>query len=176
MSRNHSDANDPVIESGVPPMSIEKNKSLIQRAMDEVFNAGDPAAVDQLYAVDFVNHTSRSMGSEIRGPEGVKANVLLWHTAFPDLHFTVEAELAEGDVVVSRWTATGTHLGPLRGIPATGRQVTVSALEMSRVADEKIAEQWLLFDSRDLLDQLGVGQGLSTKQGRSSSISLPVST
>lgn len=136
-------------------MSTDQNKVIVLRALDEVFNAGNLEAVDELYAPDFVNHTPPSLGSEIRGTDGVKRNVTLWHTAFPDLHFTVEHEVAEGDVVVSHWTARGTHLGPLRGAPPSGRQVTVGAIEMSRIAGDRIVEQWLVWDTADLLQQLG---------------------
>lgn len=138
-------------------MSINQNKSIIRRALAEVFNSGNLEVVGELYDPDFVNHTSPSMGPEIRGIEGVKANVALWHAAFPDLRVTLDAEVAEGDLVVSRWTARGTHLAPLRSIPATGRQVMVSAIEISRIGAGKIAEQWLLWDTLDLLNQLGVG-------------------
>lgn len=130
------------------------NKGIIRRALDEVFNAGSMDAIEELYAADFVNHAPPSMNPEKWGLDGVKANVTHWHTAFPDLHFTLDAEVAEADLVVSRWTATGTHLGPLRGIPPTGRLVRVSVLEMFRVADGKLAEQWIGFDYSDLLHQL----------------------
>jgi steroid delta-isomerase-like uncharacterized protein len=135
-------------------MSIDQNKAIIRRDFAEVFNAGNLEAVDQLYSADFVHHGPPSLVSEIRGSDGVKANVALWHAAFPDLRFTLETEVAEGEMVVTHWTARGTHLGALHGIPASGRQVRVSALEMSRVAGNRIVEQWLLWDTLELLNQL----------------------
>jgi steroid delta-isomerase-like uncharacterized protein len=136
-------------------MSTDQNKAIVQRALDQVFNAGNLEAVDDLYAPDFVNHAPAGLGSTIRGTDGVKHNVTRWHTAFPDLHFTVEHEVAEGDLVVSHWTARGTHLGPLSGSPPSGREVTVRAIELSRLAANRIVEQWLLWDAADLLGELG---------------------
>jgi steroid delta-isomerase-like uncharacterized protein len=141
-------------EEGSGVMTVEINKEIVRRALDQVFNVGSIEAVERLYAPDFVNHIAPSMGSEIRGIEGVKANVVLWRTAFPDLRVTLDAEIAERDLVVSRWTAQGTHRGPLRGIPPSGRVITLSAIEISRVAGHRIAEQWLVWDTLDLLHQI----------------------
>lgn len=136
-------------------MSEEENKRIIRRAIEDVYNAAHPAVLHDLYRPDFVNHTPPSMGPEVRGMGGIQALAATWRTAFPDLLFTVEAEWADADTVVTRWTARGTHRNALRGIPPTGKRVVVAALEVSRIADGKIAEQWLAWDTLGLLQQLG---------------------
>jgi steroid delta-isomerase-like uncharacterized protein len=135
--------------------SVEENKAIVRRALEDVFNTANPTAVGELYAPDFVNHTPPSLGPEVRGSATVTLFAASWRDAFPDLHVTVEDEWAEGDTVVTRWTARGTHRGTLRGIPPTGKRVVVMALEVSRIAGGKIAEEWLAFDTLGLLQQLG---------------------
>jgi len=80
----------------------------------------------------------------------------MYRTAFPDVHFTIEDQIAEGDRVVTRWTARGTHQGPLVGIPPTSKQVTMSGIAIYRLVDGKIVEQWGVNDMLGLLQQLGV--------------------
>lgn len=134
-------------------MTVEENKQIVRQAIDLVFNAADEGAIDGLYATDFVNHTPPSQ-PDVHGPEGVKRMAALWHAAFPDLQFAIDDEIAEGDRVMTRWTMHGTHLGPFRGVPPSGRPVTGWAIEVSRIAGGKIGEQWLLWDTLDLLHQL----------------------
>jgi steroid delta-isomerase-like uncharacterized protein len=135
-------------------MTIEENKQIVRRAIERVFNAADPGAIEALYAADFVNHTPPSQ-PDVHGIEGVKRTAALWHAAFPDMQVTVDDEIAEGDRVMTRWTMRGTHLGTFRGLPPTCRVLTGWAMEVSRIAGGKIAEQWLLWDTLDMLHQLG---------------------
>jgi len=74
----------------------------------------------------------------------------------PDLRLTVEEQLAEGDAVVTRWSAVGTQLGPLFGIPPTGRRVTATAIHIHHVRDGRIVDQWEQFDRLGALGQLGL--------------------
>ncbi len=80
----------------------------------------------------------------------------MFRNAFPDLHFTVEDMLAEGDRVASRYTARGTHRGELMGLPPTGRQVTEVGIVISRLAEGKLVEDWHSPDNLGLMQQLGV--------------------
>ncbi len=80
----------------------------------------------------------------------------MYLTAFPDLHFTIEDIVAEGDTVVVRSTARGTHQGELMGIPLTGKQVAVSGISITRIANGKAVEEWFNGDDLGLLQQLGV--------------------
>jgi predicted ester cyclase len=80
----------------------------------------------------------------------------LFLAAFPDQQLTVEDQVAEGDAVVTRWTFTGTHQGPLMGIPATGRRVVLKGLSMDRIEAGQVVEHWAQIDQLSLMQQLGV--------------------
>ena len=133
-------------------MATEEPKALIRRWV-ELWNAGDAAAIAAFVAPDYVRHDPNA--PEVRGPEAERQLVAMYRAAFPDLHFTVEHLVAEGDLVVARYTVRGTHRGELLGIPPTGAQVTLAAMELYRLADGKIAEQWVAMDALGLLQQLG---------------------
>ena len=94
----------------------EQNKALERRAIEEVWNGGNFAVVDELVASDYVGHAS-TPADETQGPEGIKLFFVTLRQAFPDIHFTIEDQVAEGDRVVTRWTALATHTGVLNGIP-----------------------------------------------------------
>ena len=80
----------------------------------------------------------------------------MYRIAFPDVHFTIDDLIAEGERVVIRWTVTGTHKGELQGIAPTGKHVTVTGMVMSRFVKGKVEEDWINFDALGLLQQLGV--------------------
>ena len=126
-----------------------------RRFFKEVWTDGKLDLVDELFAPDYVGHSS---GSEepIRGPEGVKEYVGRLLGAFPDLGMTVEDQIADGDSVATRWTARGTHGGDLMGIEATGRTATVTGITIQRIRDGKIVAGWTNWDTLGLLGQLGV--------------------
>lgn len=130
------------------------NKAVFRRYFEEVLNAGNLALVDDLIARGYVSHypTGYDFGG---GPEGVKQIVSAVRTGFPDVHFTVEDVIAEGDKVVGRWTFRGTHQGDFMGILPTGRKVSVMGIAIYRIARGKIAEAWVAWDSLGLLQQLG---------------------
>ena len=91
----------------------------------------------------------------MRGIEAHNQFATMHRTAFPDLRFVAEDVIAEGDKVVERRTSSGTHQGELMGIPPTGRQTTGSGVSIFRVANGKVAEQWVNWDMLGLLQQLG---------------------
>ncbi|MCS6926799.1 MAG: ester cyclase [Candidatus Binatia bacterium] len=134
-------------------MSAE-NKAVFRRYFEEVLNAGNLDLVDDLIARSYVSHypTGYDFGG---GPEGVKQIVSAVRTGFPDVHFTVEDVIAEGDRVVGRWTFRGTHQGDFMGIPPTGRKVSVMGIAIYRIARGKIAEAWVAWDAMGLMQQLG---------------------
>jgi predicted ester cyclase len=80
----------------------------------------------------------------------------MYRSAFPDLHVEIEEQLAEGDLVATRWTATGTHEGDLMGIAPTGNRVTLPGMEIVRFSGGKLAEGWEGYDSMVMMQQLGV--------------------
>jgi steroid delta-isomerase-like uncharacterized protein len=135
-------------------MSVEENKSVIQRSYDEFFNTGNLALVDQFHANDFVGHV---LGlPPIQGLEALKHLASGYLSAFPDLHITLEDMIAEGDKVMTRVSWRGTHKGEFIGIPPTGKQVTVTGMYEYRIAGGKIAEWWDYSDNLGLMQQLGV--------------------
>ncbi len=91
-----------------------------------------------------------------RGPEGAKAVVATYRGAFPDVHFTIEDQIVEGDKVVTRWTGQGTNTGSLFGMPPTGKPATVTGIQIDRIAGDKIAKTWVNFDALGMMQQLGV--------------------
>jgi predicted ester cyclase len=128
-----------------------------RRLVDEMFNQGDLAVADELIAVDIIHHRPVLPGSPARsGIEGVKQWVTMLRRAFPDHHAIVEDEIADGDRVVQRITAHGTHEGTYLDLPPTGRQVTYELVEISRAGpDGKFVEHWSSLDLFGLLVQLG---------------------
>lgn len=136
-------------------MSAEENKALLRREMEEVWNKGNLAVVDELVANNFVLHDP-SQPIEVRGPEGLKQYVTAFRTGFPDLHITFEDMVAEGDKVATRLTLRGTHKGELAGIPATGKQVTITSMSIDRLEAAKFVETFVSADTLGLLQQLGV--------------------
>lgn len=134
-------------------MSAE-NKALARRLVEEAFNAGRLEVVDELVASDFVEHDP-SLTEEVRGPAGVKELIAGYRAAFPDIRITIEDQIADGDYVVSRWSGTGTHQGELMGMPATGKQATVTGITIDRIADGRIAESWDNWDTLGMMQQLG---------------------
>ena len=80
----------------------------------------------------------------------------MYRNAFPDIHFTIDEQIAGGDKVATRWTAQGTHKGELVGIPATGKSSTVTGIAVDRIVNGKIAESWGIFDRFGMMQQLGV--------------------
>jgi len=135
-------------------MSTEDNKALTRRFRLEVFSQGNFAAIDEICGPDWTYHDPQ--GNWPRGSQGMRQLVNFYRSAFPDLHFTIEDEVAEGDKVVQRWTARGTHKGELMGIPPTDRQVTVTGITINRIANGKIVDDWANFDALGMMQQLGV--------------------
>jgi steroid delta-isomerase-like uncharacterized protein len=136
-------------------MSTEENKAIVRRINDEVWSKGQLDVIDELIAADCVT-TVVGAPEQIRGAQGFREFVVMYRKAFPDLRLTTDEQIAEGENVVTRWTATGTHEGELMGIPATGKQATTAGINIARVAGGKIVEGWGLFDQLGLLQQIGV--------------------
>ena len=135
-------------------MSKQSNKALVRRLVDEVQNRGNIAAVDEIAAPTFVNHSAPPGVPSDR--EGAKQVTLLFRQAFPDGSMTVEDMIAEGDAVATRKTFRGTHEGEFMGIPPTGRHVAIGLIDIVRVVDGRVVEHWNVVDNLGLLQQLGV--------------------
>ena len=133
-------------------MSTEENKANSRRFVERI-NQGDLTVIDELCAP---NHVSHNAQNTTHGPEEYKQSYALLLTAFPDLHFTIEDQLAEGDSVATRFTWSGTHEGAFMGIPPTGKHVTTTGMSISHWVGGKNNEVWINNDSLGLLQQLGV--------------------
>ena len=138
---------------GCPATTPEQNKDLVRRYWDEVWTAGGDARVPDLLAPEEVHHWG--FGSDTVGHAPFIERLRTFLAAFPDFRIRVDQLVAEEDHVVSRWTATATHRGPWLGIPATGRQVEYTGVNIFRIACGKIAESWGQADHLGLLRQLG---------------------
>jgi steroid delta-isomerase-like uncharacterized protein len=134
-------------------MTTEQNKALDRRIFEAVSNK-NLDALDELMAPDMVDHELPP--GLPAGRDGTKAFLGMFISAFPDIKVTIEDQIAEGDKVVTRWTATGTHTGELMGIPATGKQVTMKGIDITRFSGGKNVEDWGQFDQMGLMQQLGV--------------------
>ncbi len=138
-------------------MSVEENKVIFRRVIDEVWNQQKLDVADELFAAD---HQSPSAPGLPAGPAGVKAIAGMFLAAFPDLKVEVEIEIAEGDLVGGRLRQRGTHTGPMASptgtIPASGKPVNFTEVAMLRIADGKVATSWYWTDMIGLLTQIGV--------------------
>ena len=102
-------------------------------------------------APDFVDHTL-----QLRGLDSFKQFYTRFFKGFPDTHATIQDIIAEGDKVWSRSTVTGIHTGEYRGLPPTGKKITITGVDICRIVDNKIVEMWAVTDELDFLKQLGV--------------------
>ncbi|WP_101297602.1 ester cyclase [Halegenticoccus soli] len=135
--------------------TLETNADVVRRLQDECYNEGNLDVADELVSPDYVEH-GPSLSGTVRGIDGFKHNVTTYRTAFPDMEIRFEEVLQDGDSVAFRFTGRGTHEGDLLGMAPTGREVTVSGIEIDRVADGKVTEAWLTYNTYGMLEQLGV--------------------
>src|SRR5215217_5270504 len=131
----------------------QENKQFMQRFIEEVMNQKNLAAIDRMVTDDFVEHIP--FPGQGPGREGLKQAISLFLAAFPDLLWTIEEQIAEGEKVVSRFSMTGTHRGEFLGIPATGRPVNVWGVVIDVVRDGRFAESRIIMDTLSLMQQLG---------------------
>jgi steroid delta-isomerase-like uncharacterized protein len=132
----------------------DQNKAA-SRAVFEAFGSGDVDGLNDIVAADAVDHDPYNPHAS-EGLEGLKKSIAMYREAFPDLRMTVEDQIAEGDKVVTRWTATGTHEGELMGAAATGKSTTVTGIGIDRFEDGMIVEAWLNWDTLAMFQQLGL--------------------
>ena len=135
-------------------MNIEHNKAVAHRWSEELWGKGNLAVADEIIAPDYVRHDPGDP-FPARGPEDVKRIVTMLRTMLPDFRISVEAVIAEGDMVVNRYTATATDTRGYMGKPPTGKAIQTSAIQIFRFADGKIIESWAARDDLGTLRQLG---------------------
>jgi steroid delta-isomerase-like uncharacterized protein len=129
-------------------------KDIARRLIEEPWR-GNLDEVLELVGEDAVAHVAGSP-NPLTGRDGFRTFVTTYLTAFPDGRITVDDQIAEGDLVASRWTGRGTNTGDLMDITATGRQVTIEGISYTRIVDGKTRETWVIWDNLALMQQLGV--------------------
>jgi predicted ester cyclase len=135
-----------------------RNKQLVQTFVQELFTNGDLDAAGRYLDPEFVNHDAPFPGAP-DGPEGMRLAAAVFREALPDWHSDVHQLIAEGDIVVERFTASGTHSGELMGAQPTGKTVTLAGIQIFRLQGDKIIERWGRLDEVSLLRQLGLIPG-----------------
>jgi steroid delta-isomerase-like uncharacterized protein len=133
----------------------DRNRAVVERYFEEVWNQGRLDVLDELLTGDYRNHTPSTVDPP-PGPTGLKPIVAAMRRAFPDLHYAIERMVVAADAVAAQVTLTGTHRGDLFGLPATGRPVRVTQMNIERLRDGRIAEHWRVTDELALMRQLGV--------------------
>ena len=130
-------------------MSVESHKTLVRRFVSEVWNEGNLALADELV------HPAYDIPEVGRGPEAVKRVVTVFRTAFPDMNWSIENLVAEGEWVAVRLMLHGTHRGEFRGIAPTGRRVTMQEMVFWRIVEGRLHTIWVQADTLGLRVQLG---------------------
>jgi steroid delta-isomerase-like uncharacterized protein len=127
-------------------MTPAANKELVRHVFEDVIPAGDAEAMRTLFVDDFVDHDP--LPGQPAGADGAIYVVRTMHGAHPDLRFTIDDLVAEGDRVVISWTLRGTNTGPMLGRPPTGEPVELAAMVIFRIEEGLIAERWAAWRSR----------------------------
>ena len=133
----------------------EENKAQVRRLLEEGFSQGHTEVVDEVLNPDFICYDPNSQSGEVRGSETIKGEIEYFRNAVPDLTYTVEDQIAEGDKVVTRYTVSGTHQGEFFGVAPTGKRITMSGIMVDRLEDGKMVEEWPEYDLLGVMQQLG---------------------
>lgn len=132
--------------------TLDANKAVVKRYIDEVVNAGKVDVVDEIVAGDY------RLNGDAAGPDLLKsragASYTMLHDAFSDFAFTINELVAEGNTVAARLTFRGTQTGPFAGIPPTGKKVENLSLSFFALTNGQVAEEWTVSDVADVLRQL----------------------
>jgi predicted ester cyclase len=133
-----------------------RNKQLVDAFIQELFTKGDLEAVDRYVHPACVDHDP-PVPDAPSGAEGLRQAAAMFRQAVPDWHSDLAQLVAEGDIVVERFRASGTHTGgPLMGVPPAGRTLVLDGINIFRIEDDKIVERWGRLDELRLLRQLGL--------------------
>ena len=132
----------------------KENKTIIRRLYEEVWNQRKLGVVDELLSASHALNDPNNPGSQV-GPALYKQRVVELTTALPDLCFTIEDTVAEGEKFVACWTFSGTHQGEYLGIPATGKKISVEGITIHHIKNGKILDSYTRWDALGLMRQLG---------------------
>jgi predicted ester cyclase len=131
----------------------KQNVKVFHRMIEEGFNKGNLAALDELFAPNFIEHQDGFVPPNIKG---VKGAIVSLRTPFPDLRLTVEEISASGDKVWARINARGTQQAPFMGRPPTGKSFAITVIDICRFENGQIVEHWGVADRLGLMGQLGL--------------------
>ena len=133
-------------------MSTAENKMIAYRILDELFSQGNLSTINELFSPDIIVHDP---DKELRGPDQVEQGITRLRTAFPDLYYTVEDMIAEGDKVVIRFTGRGTHQGEFRGVAPTGKKMIYTGIVILGFIQGRLVDYWAVSDALGIFQQLG---------------------
>ena len=131
-----------------------ENEAVVKRWWEELWNQGNLAVADEIVAPSFTDHDPASPWVP-PGIDGCKTLVSGYRAVFPDIHFTIESQVASGDRIVSHWRCRGTHKGELMGIAATGKTIEVEGISILHLENGRIRHQTTVWDALGLLRQIG---------------------
>ena len=143
--------------------ALESNKAVLRRHFEEVLNEGLLDVIDEIYTESYVLDApvqpdgSSAAQSLTKGRDGLKTRATAFRTAFPDIHFTINSMIAEGDMVSVHYTFRGTHRHTFLSVAPAGNVINVSGILMARLINRQIDSAWSVFDSGNLLHQLQTG-------------------
>ena len=135
-------------------MTTATVKATVQKGVEEIFNKKNLAYIDEFIMPDIVDHSAPP--GLPAGIEGYRMKLAMFTNAFPDLHIRYSHHIVDGDMIAGRFTLTGTHQGDFGGIPATGKQISVTGHDQLRLSGNKVAEHWVEMDTLTMMQQLGV--------------------
>jgi len=131
---------------------IERNKAIMRRMIEEIWNQGRLEVADELFSAD---HFSPSAPDLPKGPESVKMLAGMFRQAMPDYHMTIDMIVADENQVAARFTQSGTHSGaPLMGMQPSGKKATWTEIGVLRIQDGKIVKSWYEVDMLSMINQL----------------------
>jgi steroid delta-isomerase-like uncharacterized protein len=138
-------------------MTAEENKRLAREAI-RIWTTGNFDAAEEIYAPDYVNHQHHHPGDaeDIHGTEAMKTFAAEFRKAFPDFRDSIDIQIAEGDMVATRFTSRGTHRGTFMGVEPTNKELSWTGITVDRISEGKIVESWANWDMMDMMQQLGV--------------------
>jgi steroid delta-isomerase-like uncharacterized protein len=136
--------------------TIDDNKAIVRRFIEEIFVQGRPGTVDELLADDFVAHTWPSTG---KPKDDLKAAIGMTRNALADIRFSIDDLIAEGDRVAARLTASARQVGPFMGLAASNKRYEIGEIHVFRLAGGKVVEHWHQFDQMGMMKQLGAMPG-----------------
>jgi steroid delta-isomerase-like uncharacterized protein len=147
-------------------MSVEENKRLAREAI-KILTTGDLDAADALYAPDYVNHQHHDPEDprDLNGVQAMKNFAQEFRQAFPDFRDAIDIQLAEADLVATRFTSVGTHRGAFMGVEPTNRELTWTGITIDRTWEGKIVESWANWDMMGMMQQLGAISGADHNRG-----------